>query len=155
MSDNTPGYYTGYKPASAAPASEDRPGEDSPTPQNAVRKAPMTGDVVTRNHDRCPPAGAALSRNARQLAPRPVMGCGCQLDNKPLSADEIPSEEDVHRFNSATTACPKCDTELRDDALACWSCGHNLREPKPSSIPAWALATSAIAMLSLVLWVIL
>jgi len=79
-------------------------------PKNsAIRRAPITGDVVGR-------------------LPR-------QFDE---DDGEGPSRADIERFNNTTQNCPKCGKEIFDDVIQCYHCGHALmsrQEPKGNA--AW------------------
>ncbi len=42
----------------------------------------------------------------------------------PGRGDDGPTDADLERFGGVTRTCPKCRTEVYDDAELCWNCGH-------------------------------
>lgn len=71
-------------------------GGDNPEPGKAIRRAPISGDVVVPQ--RKPP--------------------------RPAEIDDDPSEEDIARLDNPTRTCPKCGRDVYDDAEECYHCGH-------------------------------
>jgi uncharacterized protein (DUF983 family) len=66
-------------------------GDNRPGP---IRKAPTSGEVVSRN----------------KLARR--------------DDDDGPSARDLEQFGDVTRTCPSCNKEVFDDAEVCYHCGH-------------------------------
>ncbi len=70
-----------------------------------------------------------MAKRDRRLAKRRRAVTGDvvpSIRREPEVIDEGPSEEDIERFGDVTQRCPKCGTELYDDVMSCWSCGHDL-----------------------------
>lgn len=76
-------------------------------PSRSLRRAPTTGDVVSR-----PPS--------RQVHDEPDLG---------------PSPDDLRRFSGVTRTCSHCGQETFDDALQCHQCGHAFGDGTPPSQP--------------------
>ena len=71
--------------------------DDNPRDPKAIRRAPVSGEVVSPT-------------------PRPVRPA--------REIDEDPSEEDIAKLDSPTRTCPHCGREVYDDAEVCYHCGH-------------------------------
>lgn len=76
--------------------------DDNPDPagrgdRRAIRKAPLSGDVVGR-------------------ASRPG-----SYDH---DDDEGPSSDDIARFSDVTRKCPECGKDVFDESAVCYHCGH-------------------------------
>ncbi|MBI1189145.1 MAG: hypothetical protein GC200_00465 [Tepidisphaera sp.] len=63
--------------------------------------------------------------------------------------DEDPSPEDLERFGGVTVKCPKCGSELYDDAAMCWKCGHALSASDAARPPIWLIIVAVLALLGL------
>lgn len=69
--------------------------------------------------------------------------------DEPDDLDEDPSDEDLERFGGVTVSCPKCGSELYDDASLCWKCGHALANPVRTRPPVWMIIVATLALLGL------
>jgi hypothetical protein len=85
---------------------------------------------------------------------RPVGCCGGR-DLGPMRADEGPSEQDVEMFGGTTRVCKACDTELHDDIMTCWQCGHTEASAGQRGLPTWAVVTSGLLVTGLVTLILL
>ncbi len=73
-----------------------------------------------------------------------------QRDDEMDELDEAPSPEDLDRFGGVTVTCPKCKSELYDDAAVCWKCGHALASrPENTRPPLWIVIAGGLALLGL------
>lgn len=68
--------------------------------------------------------------------------------------DEGPTDADVERFSGVTQRCPKCNTELYDDAEICWSCGEALmsRERHAEGISWWVISIIVGLVIAVIVW---
>lgn len=66
------------------------------------------------------------------------------MQDRPLEDWEYPDEGDDSEDDSVDTyACPKCGTQVYEDAVACPVCGHYLTRPSTSPLsgkPGWYVA---------------
>ncbi len=69
-------------------------------------------------------------------------------------SDDGPSEADLERFSGVTQRCPKCNTELYDDAEICWSCGEALlaRERHGQGLSWWVITIIVALVIAVVVW---
>lgn len=74
--------------------------------------------------------------------------------DEPDELDEEPSAEDLERFGGVTVSCPKCGSELYDDAALCWKCGHALADPVSARPPVWMIIVAGLALLGLMYFMI-
>lgn len=97
-------------------------------------------------------------RGERLLAHRP--GPDETLKSRRLSrqqseeADDGPSDADIERFSDVTQRCPKCNTELYDDAEICWSCGEALtaRERHGEGLSRWVITIIVGLVIAVMIW---
>jgi uncharacterized OB-fold protein len=68
--------------------------------------------------------------------------------------DEGPSQDDLERFSGVTTSCPKCGTELHDDVVICWKCGHALAG-EAKGPPLWTIFVAVGLLAALVLYMVM
>lgn len=68
-------------------------------------------------------------------------------------ADEGPQDADIDRFGGETRPCPKCGTDLYDEAEWCHKCGHVLT-PADTKVPAWVMITAATLIACFALFLI-
>lgn len=68
--------------------------------------------------------------------------------------DDGPTDADLERFSGVTQRCPKCNTELYDDAAICWSCGEALLErDRHGSGASWWVVTIVVSLvIAVMIW---
>ena len=106
--------------------------DDNPDPsgrgdRKAIRRAPVSGDVV-----------------GRRSRPGPY-------DNED---DDGPSAEDIERFGGETRTCPECGKEVFDDSAVCYHCGHAFEgtaEGAPDKTKTWVLVVVIVMVAAFVL----
>lgn len=106
----------------AVMASRTRVHDDNPDPRGrgdrrALRKAPVSGDVIPmrRRH----------------------------VDDD----DEGPSAEDLERFGNPTRECPECGKDVFDDSAVCYHCGHAFErssDATPTHGKLWVVLTVVV-----------
>lgn len=86
--------------------------------RHALRKAPISGDVVRANRSR-------------------------MHDED----DDGPSQEDIERFGDVTRTCPECKKDVFDESALCYHCGHALvgtTAGSPTKNKIWVFITVLI-----------
>jgi hypothetical protein len=103
-------------------AKDDIPHEPSYEQRLAVRRKPVSGDVVPVR----PP--------------------------RPDDDDEGPTAEDIERFGSVTVTCKECGQDLFDDAAVCWNCGRAvLAGDRSGGLKPWVVLVAVLVVIGL-LW---
>jgi hypothetical protein len=71
----------------------------------------------------------------------------------PIQVDDDPQPEDVERFSSDVSKCPKCKAEIYDDAEWCHKCGTVLggQDTKPPA-PLWLVLTSVAIIIAILVF---
>ncbi len=104
----------------------------------------------------CSPTGRDLRRApaSGEVVNRPC--CGGR-DLGPLEEHEGPSADDIARFgDDVTQTCPKCKSEMYDDAAMCWKCGHALMgTDRAKPVPKWMMIGAAAACVGFILMLVL
>lgn len=68
--------------------------------------------------------------------------------------DDGPSTDDIEQFSGVTTTCPACGTEIHDDVVICWKCGHAIGDPTDERSPTWVVVTIALILVAMLIWVV-
>ena len=85
------------------------------------------------------------------------MPCGCNPRSGPeFDPDcEGPSEEDLERFGGDTRPCPRCGSEIYDEAPFCHRCGVGLEDAPRKGSKALVVGVMVTLMVVLLLWGVL
>lgn len=109
--------------------------DDNPDPagrgdRRALRRAPVSGEVVGRRSRHGP----------------------CDDDD-----DDGPSPEDLERFGGQTRTCPECRKEVFDDTAICYHCGHAFEgtaDGAPGRPRPWIIVTVVLLVLAFVFFAV-
>ncbi len=69
---------------------------------------------------------------------------------KPLSRDDLPSEEDLERFGDEFRLCPLCKRQIYDQAEMCPKCGYAFVETTRER-PAWRFFVILLLILAMIM----
>jgi hypothetical protein len=108
--------------------------DDNPDPagrgdRRAMRRAPISGDIVP----------ASRRRRAGD------------------DEDDGPSAEDIERFGDVTRTCPECGKDVFDESAVCYHCGHafmGTAAGSPTRNKLWIVVT-VVLLIGVFLWAVM
>jgi hypothetical protein len=104
----------------------------------------------------CGSGDPSSSSGGGRDAPLPVINKCCSAkDFGPVRDEEGPSEADIARFGSETIQCPRCRSEMYDEAEMCMRCGHIRGEADASGLPPWAVGVAVVLIGVVTLWFVI
>ncbi|MFN7021442.1 MAG: zinc ribbon domain-containing protein [Phycisphaerales bacterium] len=104
---------------------------------------------MARIHDDNPDPAGRGDRRALRRAPvsGDVVGRGSRPGPYDHDDDEGPSPDDIERFGDATRRCPECGKDVFDDSAVCYHCGYAFEradEPGAGRGRLWVVATVVV-----------